>query len=255
MSPLFWLPLCWLAFQADPALEQAVRAYWDALEARDKVQAMQFVHPEDLNKFLNRTEPGFEGWELEGIKPVSETEASVAVKFRRQFPQGSILPVLARETWQWTDAGWKVRIQSLKDYHDRLEQHRGQPGQMPQRLEVLPATIKFYSHSDQPGVIVIRNGLQSVVQVVGLELDEHRFSIRKGVNEVEPRSVGRIALQYVGKDAQPDLESSVLLKLKVDGELREFKLPVICNYSDPMLQWLRRQKPPQTKKPPPARSP
>lgn len=251
MSPIFWLPLCWMALQAAPALEQAVRAFWDALEARDKVEAMQWVHPEDLNKFLNRHEPGFEGWELERITPLSDTEASVAVRFRRQFPQGSTLLVRARETWQRTEAGWKVRIQSLEDYYERLEQHRDRPARLPPRLEVLPRTIKFYAHSDQPGVIIIRNGLQSAVQVVGLELDEQRFRISKSLDEVGPRSVGRIALRYVGKDAQPDQASSVLLRLKVAAELREFELPVICNYSDPMLQWLRRQKLPQPTNPPP----
>ncbi|MEE8585230.1 MAG: hypothetical protein V3T83_10310 [Acidobacteriota bacterium] len=253
MFKYLWLPFCWLTLQADPVLEQTVRDFWAALEARDKAQAMQFVHPDDLNKFLNRNEPRFEDWKLEAIEPASGTEATVTVNISRRFPGGSLLPVRAREVWQQLDSGWKVRIQSLEDYQTQLRQHQDRPPKLPPRLDIFPKTIKFYPHSDQPGVIVIRNGLNSPVQVVGLRLDEQKFEVSRGLTEVAAQSVGRIALHYLGSERQLNLESQLRLKLKVADEVREFQIPVLYNYTDPILEWLKRQKQPQPTKPPPQR--
>ena len=247
------LVLVSLSIQADPVLEQTVRDFWAALEARDKAQAMQFVHPDDLNDFLNRNEPRFEKWKLEAIEPTSETEATVTVKVSRRIPGGSLLPVRAREVWQQLDSGWKVRIQSWKDYQNQLRQHLYRPSKLPPRLDVFPKILKFYFHADQPGVIVIRNGLNSPLQVVGLRLDEQKFEVSLGLTEVAAQSVGRIALHYLGSEKQPNLESQVRLKLKVGDEVREFQIPVLYNYTDPILEWLKRQKQPQPTKPPPQR--
>lgn len=247
---LLWL-LGWLALQADPALERSVQDYWAALEARDKVRAMQFVHPDDLNKFLNRKDPRFEGWELEKIEPAGESEALVTVTIRRRFPGGALLPVRVREAWQGLDSGWKVRIRSLQDYQAQLKQYQDRPAKLPARLEVLPKSIKFYTHSDQPGVIVIRNGLAIPAQVIGLNLDDQLLEVSRGLKEVAAQSVGRIALSYQGGETEPNLESQVKLRLKVAGEEREFLIPVLYNCSDPILDWLKRQKLPQPTKPPP----
>ena len=41
-----------------------MRVYWDALSRLDRVEAMKYVHPSDLNQFLNRAPSLIGGWEL-----------------------------------------------------------------------------------------------------------------------------------------------------------------------------------------------
>lgn len=248
MLQFLWLSLLshGLALQAAPGLEQSLRDYWAALAAGDKARALQFVHPQDLNKFLKRREPPFQGWELTGIEFHSEQEAVVTVTISRLYPGGAVLPVPARETWQKVESGWKVRIQSLEDYQRRLDQVLKSRVKLPPQLDVLPEELKFYAGADQPGVIVIRNGLQSPVQVAGLEIDEQRFQVGKKLKEVPARSVGRIAIRYIGEETQADLQSRLALRLKVGEEVRRFEIPILYNYADPMLDWLRgRPKPPK----------
>ena len=94
-----------LALQSGSDLNQVVHDYWTALAARDKVRAMEFVHPEDLNKFLNRHEPPIKDWKLERIEQPSELEASVTVTFVRPSPTGVLFLARAREVWQKLDSG------------------------------------------------------------------------------------------------------------------------------------------------------
>ncbi len=49
-------------------LTEAVTAYWQALEKHDKVSAMQYVYPEDLNNFLNRQDADFRNWHCVSTK-------------------------------------------------------------------------------------------------------------------------------------------------------------------------------------------
>lgn len=244
------LAVAWSVGQAPSGLEQAVRDYWTALSAGDKAAAMRFVHPDDLNKFLNRHEPPIRSWKLSEMETLSEREVAVTVTISRLFPTGSVLSVPAREVWQWVDSGWRVRIQSLEDYQRRLDQFLKSRSELPHKLDVLPRQIKILAHSDQPGVIVIRNGLQTAVQVEGLGLDRQRFEVSKWVEAVQARTVGRIAIRYIGEEAQSDLHGSLVLRLRVGGERRRFEIPVLYNYVDPILDWLRARPAPPPGKPP-----
>ncbi len=143
----------------------------------------------------------------------------------------------------------KVRIQSLEDYHRNVMAAGTTTRPFPPRLDVFPKILKFYSFSGQPGVITIRNGLASSVQPVGLEIDFERFQITSVMDEVRARSVGRIALSYIGDEKQENLKSQAKLKLKQDGEIHEFLIPILYNTSDPTLSWIERQWPQATDQP------
>ena len=110
---------------------------------------------------------------------------------------------------------------------------------MPNRLEVFPKALKFYLIAPlQPGVITIRNGLDQVIHYVGLDFDQTRFQPGRIIDDVAPRSTARISLQYVGSDEGVNLEDEVTLHLKEGDQDRDFVIPVIYNYSDPVTRWV-----------------
>ncbi len=230
----FWLPL------QIPELENSVRVYWDALSRLDRVEAMKYVHPSDLNQFLNRAPSLIGGWELGEISMESETLATVRLRVTRNF-FGRFQAVPTSETWEKTEDGWKVSIQPIEQQFAKLTSFQKPP--LPERLDVFPKQLRFYAMApQQPGVLVIRNGLKVDLEIVGLQVDSARFRLPEFTPKVAARSVVRIPIRYAGKEKKSNLKSELRLQIRIGEEIRDFGVPIVYNYTDRVMEWIRQKK-------------
>jgi hypothetical protein len=229
-------------------LEQSIQSYWDAIQSKDKVTAMQYVFPEDLNNFLNKPLSTFTNWELAETEQQGEGKCRVTVTIDELFPHGLFKGSQVSADWEETTEGWKVRVPPPGEgllraygYRDREEQ------ELPARLSVFPKKIRFYAMAKkQPGSIMIRNGLGTPVTITGLEFDAKRFKLQKHLPRVEAGQVGYVRLDYVGEETEPNLESKAILRLEQDGQEKVIEIPIIYNYEDNHTRWIqgRQRKPP-----------
>ena len=242
-------------FLASPPreLSENVRLYWDALQKRDKAKALQFVHPDDLNNFINRGEARFESWELSEIELLSETEAQVKIQLQRFLPNGVVGPVKGRETWVRTEEGWRIRIAPAGiQYRERMaaepkSKDQEGPASLPSVLDVSPSILNFYAlFPRQPRPLYIVNGLDTPVESLEIEINPEKFEILKRPDQLEPRTRGLIQFRYKGEEKGENLKEQLVLRLRQGGETREITVPIVYNYMDPVSRWLRRvegQKP------------
>lgn len=238
------------ALAAADELEESVRHYWDAMNSRDKASALQYVHPEDLNNFLYRSDGLLNSWRLERIDRVSESQAAVVVTVNRQFKHGLVKDVTVKSSWERTEQGWKLRVPSTREaVLKALGGPDPEEAKMPASLEIHPKTLRFYAISPkQPGVIFVRNGLEIPVQVVGLEFDTDRFKLNSTVEEVAALSTESITLSFIGEEKEENLQSQATLTLRQGEETRKYEIPIIYNFMNDVMRWAVRQKgrkPPQ----------
>ena len=244
MLPLLLL----LAFSNVTAdLERNVGQYWDALMEGDKASALSFVHPDDLNNFINRREARFESWQILETRVKSEQEVEVKIQLRRVLANGVVGPVKGWETWVKHEAGWKVRVEPAGEQYRKLVagQAPAKKEQKPRSpdLEVKPNPLTFYAVSPrQSRFLHIWNGLEVPVTLLDVSIDSERFQVQESPTELAARSSAKVKLQYTGDDAGENLESEILLRFEQEKEVREFKIPVIYNYMDEIARWLLRQK-------------
>jgi hypothetical protein len=249
-----------LSFTVQPAedeLSAVVEAYWSAVAKRDKVQAMRYVHPEDLNNFLNRVDASFENWRLTETKMVSETEAVVAVTIDR-FLLNAVLPFQVKETWIQTEDGWKVRVPRPQSVAERIHKKASEvrPVSLPEELRIRPAVVRFYALTpDQPASLIIQNGLGTSLEVVSFEVDLDLFEIVKKVDVVEARSRGRFMFKYRGKERQKQQQHLAVLTIRQEGKVQRFEVPIVCNYRNAITDWVERQRGSRTGRKPEPPSP
>jgi hypothetical protein len=233
-----------------------IHLYWDALQTGDKARALQYVHPADLNNFINRREARFESWELLQVDLKSETEAEVKIQLQRFLPNGVVGPVKGRETWVRTEEGWKIRVEAAgRQYQQamgggRKSQEEDKSASLPERLQISPKVLNFYAiFPDQPRLLHILNGLDKPVDSLEIEIDPEKFEILLRPDQVQARSKGLIKFRYQGDEEGENLKDQVVLRIEQGGKLQEFTIPIVYNYMDEASRWLmqvegeRRQKP------------
>lgn len=248
LFPLLGL-LVWTAQEtvAPVPLETGVIEFWSLLQKQDKASALRFVHPDDLNNFIRRNEGSLLNWRLKGIEYKSEDEALVTVTFERLL-LNSKLPQDLVETWVRQDDSWRVRIAKPVPVVERVRERAREIAlrNRPETLEVYPRQLRFYALSPaQPAAISIRNGLPSEVRVEQLDFDADRIKVLSGVDSVPPRGDARILVGYVGGVEELNQTSTVRLRISMDGEIRDFEIPVIINYSDEVTRWATGKRKPR----------
>ena len=151
---------------------------------------------------------------------------------------GRAQAVPAEESWELTDAGWKLRIAPVDQQLAKLASIQRAP--LPERLDVFPKLMRFYAVApQQPGVLVIRNGLKVSLEIVDLQVDSTHFRIAEFVRQVAARSVARIPIRYTGQDEEPNLKSQLRLQVRIGEEIRKFPVPILYNYTDPVMDMIR----------------
>lgn len=248
-----YLLLIWLLSAQQPEtvappaeLQEAVSDYWQLLAVQDKAAALRFIHPEDLNNFIRRSEGAFSNWSLKSVEMRSEQEASVTVSFERLLLNAK-LPQNLVETWVLHEGAWRVRIAKPVPVVERVRNlaREVDAKRRESTLAVFPRQLRFYALAPgQPASVTVRNGLDAEVRIDGLNLDETRIRVVESIEKVGPKETGRILLAYLGGDDEPNLASEIEVRLVVEGETRLFKIPVIINYSDNVTRWAGEKKRP-----------
>jgi len=242
------LSLLFLAGAPDD-LTDTIQLYWDALLASDKASAMEFVHPEDLNNFINRREALFKSWKLLDTELKSENEAEVRIQLQRILSTGSVGPVKGKETWVKHEGSWKVRVRPPGEQYRSLvsgdsTSKRTQPTQRPKDLEIRPDRLTFYSiNPEQPRFLRIWNGLDVAAEIQEISVDPERFEVVQKPKKIEIGSNATVKIRYTGSDTGENLESEIRLRLVQEGEAKEFVIPVIYNFMDEISRWVSRQQP------------
>jgi hypothetical protein len=238
------LVLLFLAQQPEELIEN-IRLYWDALQTGDKAKALQFVHPDDLNNFISRSEARFESWKLTEVDLKSENEARVGIQLQRLLPNGVVGPVKGRETWLRTEEGWRIRIEAAGRQYQRIiaggrrNRDEENSASMPERLEVSPRILNFYAlFPNQPRLLHILNGLDTPVESLEIEIDPEKFEILTRPDKLAPRSKGLIKFRYLGKEEGENLKDQFVLRIQQGGKTKEIMVPVVYNYMDAASRWL-----------------
>ncbi|HSR51676.1 MAG TPA: hypothetical protein VLV83_12675 [Acidobacteriota bacterium] len=244
--------------QPPPAeLREAVEDYWEGLARGDKARALPHVHPQTLKAFLKRNEPALQEWTIEEYRKLDSHHYLVSTRFKRHLPGGVLAPSLAREDWIHTEEGWRVRIPSLEEQRQKVGQAIGRNASLPRRLQVLPERLRFYRGSDQPAVIAILNGLPQQAHIAEVEADPRWLEVKLPEDRTVPSGgVRRIALYRSASSRQAETAAKspqeglqVTLVVTLGQEVRRFVIPCQIDAEDPLLEWIRKQKPPP--RPPP----
>lgn len=225
-------------------LERAVTAYWKSLEKNDKATALQYVHPEDLNHFLNRRTAPFRDARVERFEPLGEGEYRITVSLDLLLPNG-IFRSRSRDLWVRTEQGWRIRIPPPEAVAEHIMRATSPQKKtpLPPRLDVLPRELHFYALSPrQPAGVTIRNGLDTEVRVVEVSFDEKLLELLHSVDSVPGGSTARILFRYKGADLKTqNLTTEIGLVLEVNGERRTFRIPALCNYMNQIQRWILEQ--------------
>ncbi len=221
-------------------IEEPVARFWTALEKGDKVTAMKFVHPDDLNVFLNRMTPLFSAWELVSIEIRGDGTAVSKVRTQRTLPTGTF-QVTVLDRWQRIREGWRVRVVSSEEQIRRsLGPSVKKP--FPPSLDIFPRILKFYKVAPQQGAsIIIRNGLDSIVRLESVQFDERLFVVDELPVYVRPQGVGTAYFRYIGEPTVERLDGTVTLRFEVDGKWSTYEIPLIYNYTDESLEWVEKK--------------
>jgi hypothetical protein len=232
-------------------LTENVQLYWDALQVSDKASALKFVHPEDLNNFINRREARFKSWKLLDTEIKSENEAVVRIQLERILSNGVVGPVRGKETWVKHEGSWKVRVMSSgEQYRKMLGGYSSRYNRVTEKsksLEVRTDKLNFYAISPtQPRFLRIWNGLDAAAKIEEVSVDAERFKVLQFSEKIEAQSTGTVKIQYTGSETGENLESEIRLRLLQNGETKEFVVPVVYNYMDEISRWVSRQQPKKT---------
>ena len=158
------------------ALSEAVAAFWDASVKKDKVTSMRYVHPEDLNDYLNKKGMAIQRWSISEVSlNENQNEASVVMDFSMETYPGVIFNLSRTDTWQKVEDQWKIRVEPpSKSAAEALLAGRdtGRTGPRPKTLGVKPETIKFYKvNPDQPAFVWIENNTDLPAEPVTIKVD------------------------------------------------------------------------------------
>lgn len=234
---VFLLVLLMTAAAQPVELEDAVKWYWDYLQARDKNSALEFVAPESRQDFSIRREPFFRSWKLVDIELKSETRASVTVAVDRMVEgAGRFFKTGLAEDWVFDGQTWKVQVKKVSPedltriYNPPSADSEENP---PEGLRVLPELVKieFLSRTQRAAVIIF-NGLDQPVEITALELDPERFEIIERSEKINPGGRGKIAIRYTGSENEKELRSRIKFVLKEgDGaDEKAIEIPILYNH-------------------------
>lgn len=220
-----------------PELEKAVTAYWNFLVQGEKSSALRFVLPEAHNNFIMRREPPFRAWKLVGSQPKSHNEAIVTVEVERMMMGGAgFYWQKVEETWIFDSQQWKIRIELPADPLRKLYNPppESQEEKRPAELQVVPEWVEInFLEQLQRGTFLVRNGLDSPVDEVHLELDQEKFAIVDKPEYIKPNADGLITIEYKGNEIAKELRSQVRLTVKQAGQEKVFNIPILYNHLTP----------------------
>jgi hypothetical protein len=233
--PLLLVLLLLPPLEAADDIEKSVVAYWEHLSRRDKISALEYVHPDSRNAFVNRKDAPFRSWRLEKIEPAGEGEAVVTVSIERLVPESMTYASMRfRETWVSDGQSWKVKLDvpSGPPLAAALEASRKSQAPIePGVLKVLPASITIpFLAQNQEGSVIIRNGLPDRVEVLRLEYDDERFEADNVPDSVAPESTARVKIRYKGGEISKNLKSELVLLLGYAGREQTYTIPVTYNH-------------------------
>ncbi len=217
-------------------LQTVIESYWDHLQHRRKLMALEYVELESRQNFVRRQEPPFLSWKLIELqeRPSSKVDGSrrmlVTVEVRR-IVQDGVYPWKVREEWVRTEEGWKVEIgdaisarKNLWTSDKPVEPRNGVVDVGPEVLR-----LHFFSGS-QTGSLWLRNGSRETVQITSLIYDARLFELLESPEKVPSGGVGKIRLRYVGTEKAKNLKSGLVIQAKTDsGAAHTFSVPVRYN--------------------------
>jgi hypothetical protein len=227
---LFFLP----PLQAADDLEKSVSAYWEHLSRHDKISALEYVHPDSKNAFVNRKEVPFRSWKLENIEPAQDGESVVTVSIERLVPENmTYVSVKFKETWVFDGQSWKIKLGTppASPLVAVLEASRKKHPIESGVLKILPASVTIpFLAPNQEGAVIIHNGLPEKVEVLRLEYDEERFETKNLPDSVEPDSTASLRIRYKGEETAKNLKSEMVLVVKCSDLERSFHIPIAYNH-------------------------
>jgi len=97
------------------------------------------------------------------------------------------------------------------------------------------------------GIIYLRNGLDSNITDISVELDESKFELERIPEEIKPGTSGAIRVRFTGQERDENLESKAVLRYRQDGNTGEFPVPIVYNYADHVTRWLSKKAPEELK--------
>jgi hypothetical protein len=236
---MYWPLLLVLLFlsplQTADDLEKAVTAYWEHLSRRDKISALEYVHPDSKNVFVNRKDTPFRSWKLEGIAPAENGQAVVTISIERLVLETmTYLSVKFRETWVYEGESWKIKLDTSASppLVAAREASRKNPAPVESGvIKVLPAavTIPFLA-PNQEGAVALHNGFPDTVEILKLEYDEERFETVTLPDAVAPESTALVKIRYKGEETGKNLKSEMVLLVKHAGREQNFIIPITYNH-------------------------
>jgi len=216
-------------------LRDTVTAYWDLMVRNDKASALKFVLESCRNDFINRDEPKVKAWRYIGDQPINEREVEVTVELEALFKGAPISAgfqkMEKRETWIRDENGWKLKVTKPSPSSLAAVLTGGRTETLPSVLQITPSTLRIqFLNKSQVGRVTIQNGTESPAEIVSVKFDESRFELASEAHMIQAGEKVPLALRYKGTENDKNLQSSMSLVLKHDGQEKLFQIPIVYNY-------------------------
>jgi hypothetical protein len=216
----------------DGELLAAVESYWNHLQQRQRVPALEFVSAGSKEHFMTRQEPSFRSWQVVELTSESETRYRVTVSVERLFDFG-YYPWSVTDTWLREEGSWKVEVPDPVAARKKIWQASDAPIK-DGRLSVLPERLKIhFLNRSQQNAFVVRNGLEETVRIERFDFDRERFIWVEPFEEIPAGEIRKVVLRYVGDEVGKNLPSSAVLVLKQSANELEHSATVVYNYVSP----------------------
>jgi hypothetical protein len=245
---LLSVPLTSASADTENLLRESATAFWQANEVKDRVTAMKYVHPDDLNNFLNKKAMVIRKWEVSdiSIKPGSE-EAEITISYSMETYPGIAFNLKKTEQWQLIKNAWKVRVPDPAIAAKEAFLGKANvptAGSREKVLLVRPKTIKFYQiNTSQPAFIWIENYLDIPARLTVLEVDETLVKIAEQPTLIKPGEKARIKLQYIGKEQiKENQPTEVVLEIEFGDEVLKRTIPAVYNYINQAMRWIQQKQ-------------
>jgi hypothetical protein len=245
---LFWLLS--LPLQTTLDLEKTVALFWDCLAKGDKIAALEHVHADSRNAFVNRTHLPVKSWKLLQVEAVSGEEATVTVSLERLVPERmTFVEIKVREQWVREGEAWKLQLRQPEKVQSGPMTHRSEQKPKAGVVDVYPASLRivFLTPKQEAGFF-IRNGLSVPVEIARIDYDREKFELTGALHEVPPESIIPLTIKYVGNETAKNLTAELVVALKCREEEQLFTIPLVYNYLSPSTRALLGLTPEQAEK-------
>ena len=238
-------PLLLAAADREDLLKESVNAFWKATLEKDKVKAMAYVHPDDLNTFLNKPSMIIGKWNIAEIKQVPDAnQAQVKIDYSMETYPGIFFNLSRTDTWQLVDNAWKLRVEDksvlMKDiFSGKTKMSNSAPKE--KVLRIRPDSIKFYKmNARQPAFIWIENYLDVPARLKSVEVDPALIRVAEQPELVNPGEKARIRLEYIGAEREKEnLPAQVIMEIEAGDEVTRYTVPATYNYINEAMKWLQ----------------